>query len=55
MLSSFQSYRQWRGGRWARCTGLLWGYRWIRVGPSCVERVDEDWNDSWPEWRDIRW
>ena len=45
LLGQFISYRKWRGGRWARITGWMGGYRWVRVGPICVDRVDEDWND----------
>lgn len=43
MLTSLRAYRRWRGGRWARVTGSLWGRRWVRVGPECVERVEEDY------------
>lgn len=43
MLSRFQWYRQWRGGRWAKVTGWMWGKRWVYVPATCVERVDEDY------------
>jgi hypothetical protein len=49
-VSGFRWYRRWRGGRWARATGMLWGYRWVRVTPECRERVDEDWTVPDAEW-----
>lgn len=42
-MNSFQWYRKWRGGRWAKVTGYFFRYRWVRVPDECVERVDEDW------------
>lgn len=26
-----KAYRRWRRGSWARCTGLMYGKRWIRL------------------------
>lgn len=52
MFSHFQWWRRLRGGRWAKVTGWLWGFRWIRVGPECVERVDESYDLA--EWRRLR-
>jgi hypothetical protein len=43
MIQNFQFYRKLRGGRWARVTGFLWGFRWIRVTSECVERIDEEY------------
>lgn len=46
MLSYFQWYRRWRGGKWAKVTnplGLFCQRRWIKVPDSTVERVDEDY------------
>lgn len=43
VISRFKCYRRWRGGRWARVTGLLWGRNWVRVSDACVERVDENY------------
>ena len=43
MLARFQWWRRLRGGRWARCTGLVWGLNWIRVTDACAEAVEEDW------------
>jgi len=44
-MSYFQWWRRLRGGRWAKVTGLIFGYRWIRVNPECVEHVDEIWSE----------
>jgi hypothetical protein len=44
ILSRFRRYRRWRGGKWARVTGMFWGQNWVRVTNECVERVDEDYN-----------
>lgn len=46
-LSYFKWYRKLRGGRWAQVTGLMFGKRWVRVEPECVERVDEDYDNYW--------
>jgi hypothetical protein len=48
-VSAFRWYRRWRGGRWARVAGMLWGHRWVRVTDGCLERVDEEWGvpDGW--------
>ncbi len=46
MLARFSRWRRARGGRWATVTGFLYGRRWICVGPLCVERVDEDYEDE---------
>jgi hypothetical protein len=43
MISHLKCYRRWRGGRWAKVNGLIWGHNWIRVTQECVERVDEDY------------
>ena len=42
-LKNFRWWRRWRGGRWARVTGWLWGVRWVRIPRACVERPDEDY------------
>jgi hypothetical protein len=44
-LARFQWYRKWRGGKWARTTGLFWGRNWIRIHPAdeVFERVEEDY------------
>lgn len=44
MITHLKCYRRWRGGRWGRVTGLMWGHRWVRVTPTCVERVEEDYS-----------
>lgn len=36
MLGHWRWYRRWRGGRWARVTGYVWGYRWVRLPPQAV-------------------
>lgn len=44
-LARLQWYRRWRGGKWGRVTGFLWGTNWIRVA-DCVtirEGYDEEW------------
>lgn len=46
MIAQFKWYRRWRGGRWATVTGLMWGRNWVRVGPECLERVDEDYSEN---------
>lgn len=43
MLSNFRWYRRWRGGKWAKVTGWLWGKRWVYC-PQSVEQVDENYN-----------
>lgn len=43
MLSYFKWYRKWRGGRWAKITGLMFNVKWIKVSDACVERCDEDY------------
>lgn len=43
MLSCFQWYRRWRGGKWATVTGWFWGRRWIRLPGACLEPCEEDW------------
>ncbi len=42
-VSGFRSYRRFRGGRWGKVTGLMWGSRWVRVTPECLDRIDEDY------------
>ncbi len=51
ILRRFKWFRRWRGGRWARVTALLCGEVWFQVGPSCVERTEEDWRDPKSMWR----
>ena len=51
VMGNFRWYRRLRGGRWARVTGLMFGMRWIRVPPECVERCEEDWDLYWRESR----
>ena len=46
MLGQFKWYRRWRGGRWGKVTGLMWGHNWIRVGDECLDRVDEDYRNA---------
>ena len=46
MIAHLKCYRRWRGGRWAKVTGWLWGKRWIKVPPECWERVDEDYENA---------
>lgn len=53
-MSAFRWYRRWRGGRWARVTGYLWGHRWVRVSNECLERVDEDWTVTPSQWIERR-
>jgi hypothetical protein len=43
MLARFQWYRRWRGGKWARVTGLFWGKNWVRIPDESVERAEEHW------------
>jgi hypothetical protein len=56
-LARFQWYRRWRGGKWARTTGLFWGKNWDRIHPAdeCFERVEEEWPTRslwrWPRGR----
>jgi hypothetical protein len=40
LLARFRWWRKWRGGRWARVTGRMYGRRWVKVNPECVERVE---------------
>jgi len=46
MISHLKCYRRWRGGRWSKIGGLMWGHNWIRVTQECVERVDEDYTQT---------
>jgi hypothetical protein len=46
MIAQFQWYRRWRGGRWVKVCGLFFGSVWVRVGPECLERVDEDYSEN---------
>lgn len=36
--SSFQWWRKWRGGRWAKLTS-----GWMRMSHTCVQKHDEQW------------
>jgi len=35
-----------RGGRWAKVTSPLFGWRWFHLPATAVERADEDWRDT---------
>lgn len=41
MLKHFYWYRRLRGGAWARVTGYVWGYRWVRLPPGQENHADE--------------
>lgn len=43
MIANFKWWRRYRGGRWARVTGLLWGLRWVRMPDSSIEPCEEDY------------
>lgn len=46
-LNRFQWFRRYKGGKWAKVSGLIFNTRWVQVPPSCVEPVDEKWDYFW--------
>lgn len=49
MLGNLIWYRKWRGGKWGRVTGWLWGKRWVKLSREAVGF--EEW---WYNYKEMR-
>lgn len=60
ILSNFHWWRRFRGGKWGRVTGLVWGRRWVRMPIASAELPDEwhgreKWKLPLDWWNDRVW